>query len=93
MPEIKTLLDGLAMGESPRWHQDRLWFSDWGTQEIIATDLEGNREVVLQVPFSLPFCIDWLLDGRLLVVSGRKGLLLRQDADGRLVTCRPEAAF
>src|SRR5215831_10600948 len=85
MPEMKTLLTGLAMGESPRWHDGRLWFSDWGAQEIIATDVEGKREVVLQVPFSLPFCIDWLRDGRLLVVSGREGLLLRQDADGRLV--------
>jgi sugar lactone lactonase YvrE len=83
---MRTLLTGLAMGESPRWHQDRLWFSDWGAKEIIATDVEGNREVVLRVPFSLPFCIDWLRDGRLLVVSGREGLLLRQDADGRLVT-------
>src|SRR5262252_2113003 len=86
LPEFKTLLTGLAMGESPRWHEDRLWLSDWGAQEIIATDLQGNHEVVLHVPFSLPFCIDWLLDGRLLVVSGREGLLLRQDADGRLVT-------
>ena len=86
MPDMKTLLTGLAMGESPRWHDGRLWFSDWGAQEIIATDLEGNREVVLRVPFSLPFCIDWLPDGRLLVVSGREGLLLRQDAGGGLVT-------
>src|SRR5215469_13478979 len=86
MPEMKTLLTGLAMGESPRWHDGRLWFSDWGAQEIIATDLEGNRKVVLRVPFSLPFCIDWLPDGRLLVVSGREGLLLRQDAGGGLAT-------
>ena len=56
---VKTLLTGLAMGESPRWHDGRLWFSDWGAQEIIATNLEGNREVALRVPFSLPFCIDW----------------------------------
>src|SRR5215510_4284931 len=86
MPEIKTLLTGLAMGESPRWHEDRLWLSDWGAQEIIASDLEGNREVVLRVPFSLPFCIDWFPDGRLLVVSGREGLLLRQLGGGGLVT-------
>jgi sugar lactone lactonase YvrE len=43
--EVKPLLTGLAMGESPRWHEDRLWFSDWGAQEIIAVDLDGNREV------------------------------------------------
>src|SRR5215831_10373863 len=85
-PEMKTLLTGLAMGESPRWHDGRLWFSDWGAQEIVATDLEGNREVVLRVPFILPFSIDWLPDGRLVVVSGREGLLLRQDAAGGLVT-------
>src|SRR5262249_6810359 len=86
IPEMKTLLTGLAMGESPRWHDGRLWFSDWGAQEIIASDLEGNREVILRVPFSLPFSIDWLPDGRLLVISGREGLLLRQDAGGSLVT-------
>jgi sugar lactone lactonase YvrE len=85
-PEMKTLLTGLAMGESPRWHEGRLWFSDWGAQEIVATGLEARREVVVHVPFSLPFCIDWLPNGRLLVVSGREGVLLRQDAGGSLVT-------
>jgi sugar lactone lactonase YvrE len=38
------------------------------------------------VPTSLPFCIDWLPDGRLLVVSGPERLLLRREADGSLVT-------
>src|SRR5215831_1267963 len=85
-PEIKTLLTGLAMGESPRWHQGRLWFSDWGAREIVAVDLEGNHEVVLRVPFGLPFSIDWLPDGRLLVVSGREGLLVRREASGSLLT-------
>jgi sugar lactone lactonase YvrE len=33
---VKTLLTGLAMGESPRWHDNRLWFSDWGAQQITA---------------------------------------------------------
>jgi sugar lactone lactonase YvrE len=84
--EIRTLLTGLAMGESPRWHEDRLWCSDWGAQEIIAVDLDGHCEVALRVPFSLPFCIDWLPDGRLLVVSGREGLLLRREPGGSLVT-------
>jgi sugar lactone lactonase YvrE len=74
------------MGESPRWHEGRLWFSDWGAQEILAVDLTGRSEVVVRVPFALPFCIDWLHDGRLLIVSGREGLLIRRDHDGSLVT-------
>src|SRR4029453_18142629 len=73
------------MGESPRWHENRLWFSDWGAQEIIAVDHRGRSEVALRTSFSLPFCIDWLPDGRLLIVSGREGLLLRQEPDGALV--------
>src|SRR2546428_3134090 len=74
------------MGESPRWHENRLWFSDWGAQEIVAVDLDGNREVVVRTPFGLPFCIDWLPDGRLLIVSGRECLLLRRELDGSLVS-------
>ena len=84
--EVKTLLTGLAMGESPRWRKDRLWFSDWGAQEIIAVDLDGNSEVVVRTSFGLPFCIDWLPDGRLLIVAGRESLLLRRESDGTLVT-------
>ena len=79
-------MTGVAMGESPRWHQQRLWFSDWGAQQIIAVDVDGRNEVAVRVPFALPFCIDWLPDGRLLVVSGREGLLMRREHDGSLVT-------
>jgi sugar lactone lactonase YvrE len=86
VPEVQTLLTGLMFGESPRWHEDRLWFSNWGMQEVIAVDLEGKSEVVVRVPTTIPFCIDWLHDGRLLVVSGREGLLLRREPDGSLVT-------
>lgn len=82
---MKTLMTGLVFGEQPRWHEGRLWFSDWGTQEVIAVDLMGNREVILKAP-SFPCCVDWLPDGRLLVVSGRDGLLLRREPDGSLAT-------
>ena len=84
-PEVRMLLTEIAMGESPRWHENRLWFSDWGAQEIVTVDLDGNREVVVRTPFALPFCIDWTADGQLLIVSGREGLLLRRDPNGSLV--------
>src|SRR5215472_2949207 len=84
--EMLTLMTGVAMGESPRWHQGRLWFSDWGAQEIIAVEVDGKSEVAVRVAFALPFCIDWLRDGRLLIVSGREGLLMRREHDGSLVT-------
>jgi len=79
-------LTGLAFGESPRWHENRLWFCNWGMQEVVAVDLEGKSEVMVRVPTTIPFSIDWLPDGRLLVVSGSEGLLLRREADGALVT-------
>jgi sugar lactone lactonase YvrE len=86
VPESRTLMTGLAFGESPRWHEGRLWLCNWGAQEIVAVDLDGVGEVVLRVPTTLPFCIDWLPDGRLLIVSGPEGLLLRREDDGSLVT-------
>ena len=85
MSDVRVLMNGLVFGEQPRWHDDRLWFSDWGTQEVIAVDLDGNSEVVLRGR-SFPLCVDWLPDGRLLVVSAREGLLLRQERDGSLQT-------
>ena len=87
MPELRTLLTaGVVVGESPRWHEDRLWFANWGAQEVVAVDLAGNSEVVARVETTIPFSIDWLPDGRLLVLSGRESLLLRQEPDGSLVT-------
>ena len=85
MPELQLLMTGLIFPESPRWHGDRLWLADWGAQELIAVDLQGQSEVITQVP-SFPFSIDWLPDGRLLIVSATNGLLLRREQDGSLVT-------
>jgi sugar lactone lactonase YvrE len=85
--EPRVLLTGLGFGESPRWHEGRLWFANWTTQEVIAVDPDdGRSEVILRVPTTLPYSIDWLADGRLVVVSGQERLLLRQDTDGSLVT-------
>ena len=81
--DLHVLLAGLAFGESPRWHDGRLWFSDWMAQEVIAVDTEGKSEVITHVQ-SLPFCIDWMPDGRLLITGGKS--ILRMEPDGSLVT-------
>ncbi len=83
-PELHTLMTGLAFPESPRWHGDRLWFSDWGAQDIMTIDLTGRSEVIVSDVRSFPFCIDFLPDGSLLVVANKR--LLRREADGSLTT-------
>lgn len=81
MSELQTLLTDLAFPESPRWHEGRLWLSDWGAQEVIAVDLAGKRQVITTVQ-AFPFCFDFLPDGRLLVIENQQ--ILRQEADGTM---------
>jgi sugar lactone lactonase YvrE len=69
MSEPRVILDGLAYVESARWHDGRLWFAHWGTDEIVAVDLEGRSEVVAHGPGGLGWSIDWLPDGRLLATG------------------------
>jgi sugar lactone lactonase YvrE len=80
-PEV--LLEGIMFGESPRWHDGRLWFSDWGAHQVIALDVTGGHEVMAAVA-SFPMCIDFLPDGRLLVVDSAQRRLLRREPDGTL---------
>jgi sugar lactone lactonase YvrE len=82
-PEPTVLADGLGLGESPRWHEGRLWFSDWVDQTVQALDPEGGPEVITKVA-SMPFSIDWLPGGPMLITSGSR--VLRMDPDGSLDT-------
>jgi sugar lactone lactonase YvrE len=79
----RVLMEGIGLGESPRWHDGRLWFSDWVAHQVIALDPGGGSEVMAEVD-AFPFSIDWLPGGPMLVTAGRE--LLRMDADGSLVT-------
>lgn len=79
--EPKVLLDGLAFGEGPRWHDGKLWFSDMHAHEVMTVDLEGRAETVVGVP-GQPSGLGWLPDSRLLVVSMTDRRLLRLDPEG-----------
>ena len=78
MPELVTVLDGLAFPEGPRWHDGRLWFSDQHDRRVVATDADGKSETVVDVP-EQPSGLGWLPDGTLLVVSMLDRKLMRYD--------------
>lgn len=83
MSDASVLAGGLALGESPRWHDGRLWVCDWVAGEIVTLDHAGVREVVRTMA-GLPFSIDWLPDRRLVVTSGGARRVLREQPDGSL---------
>jgi sugar lactone lactonase YvrE len=83
---MTVLMEGITFGESPRWHDGRVWFSDWGAHQVIALNPDdGRHEVIVSVP-SFPMCIDFLPDGRLLVVDSAQRRILRREPDGSMVT-------
>lgn len=83
MTETRLLADGLAMGESPRWHDHRLWVCDWMAGDVLTIDHAGNRQV-MRTMSGLPFSIDWLPDRRLVVTSGSARQVLCEQPDGSL---------
>jgi sugar lactone lactonase YvrE len=70
-----VVLGGIVMGESVRWHDGVLWFSDWGAGEVVRV-VGGRAEVVGRVE-GLPFCLEWTPAGELLVVEGRQAVVTR----------------
>jgi len=80
--EPRVLLRDLGMGESPRWRDGRLWFSNWGTDEIVAVDLSGNSEVMGRGGGGSGWATNWLPDGRMLITGNE---LVRVEPDGSRV--------
>jgi len=80
--ELRTLVEGGAYFEAPRWHEGRWWVSDFYRYGVFAVDTDGRSEQVLEVS-GQPSGLGWLPDGSLLVVSMRDHRLLRF-ADGAL---------
>lgn len=83
-PAFTPLASGFSFLEAPRWHDGRLWLSDFYTHRVLTVDLAGRVETVAEVP-QQPSGLGWLPDGRLLVVSMRDRRLLRREPDGTLV--------
>ncbi len=81
---MDVIADGIVFGESPRWRAGKLWFSDWGAGRVLSI-APGDTPTVEAEVASFPMCIDFLPDGRLLVVSSADRQVLRREPDGSLV--------
>jgi sugar lactone lactonase YvrE len=81
--DMAVVLDGFSYLECPRWRDGRLWVSDFYTNQVLATDRDGNTEVLAEVP-GQPSGLGFLPDGRALIVSMRDHRILVRDDSGRL---------
>jgi sugar lactone lactonase YvrE len=72
---------GLTFGEGPRWHDGRLWLSDFYQHRVLAIAEDGRAETIVEFA-GQPSGLGWLPDGRLLVVSMLDRRLLRLDPGG-----------
>ncbi|MFM8303525.1 MAG: SMP-30/gluconolactonase/LRE family protein [Actinomycetota bacterium] len=78
MTTTRLLRSGLRFGEGPRWHDGRLWYSDFYDHAVHAIGLDGDDERVVEVP-GQPSGLGWLPDGSLLVSSMTDRQVLRWD--------------
>ena len=78
MPNPRPVLRDLTFTEAPRWHEWRLWFSDFYSHRVIAVSPSGVAETIVTVP-QQPSGLGWRPDGTLLVVSMLDRKLLRVD--------------
>ena len=84
MSGLPVLLRGLDFGEGPRWHDGRLWFSDFHQHTVSSVGDDGARKVELELD-DFPSGLGWLPDGRLLVVAMESRRVVRVETDGEIV--------
>jgi sugar lactone lactonase YvrE len=84
MSDLAVVVEKYSFLEGPRWHDGRIWVSDFYTHQVVSADEHGgDLRVEAQVP-AQPSGLGWLPDGRLLIVSMRDHRLLRREPDGAL---------
>jgi sugar lactone lactonase YvrE len=79
--DVKIVVTGRGLVESPRWHNGQFWFADWTAGEILSVGDGGACQVRARMP-APPLCFDFAADGDLLIVSSAAGELIKQKPDG-----------
>jgi sugar lactone lactonase YvrE len=82
--QASPFIDGLHFGESPRWHEGRLWYADFYDETVQSVGEAGDVRIEATVEGE-PAGIGWLPDGRLLVVTRKPRTVLRLEPDRRLL--------
>lgn len=80
MTEIawEQLVDGVDFGEGPRWHEGRLWYSDFYQRRVYTVTEAGKRETIVEID-DRPSGLGWMPNGDLLMVAMSSKQLLRYD--------------
>ncbi|MHB8379410.1 MAG: SMP-30/gluconolactonase/LRE family protein [Acidimicrobiales bacterium] len=82
----RVLREGLAFGEGPRWHEERLWYSDFYRHGVYSLDEGGVDERLEHVVPGQPSGLGWTSSGDLLCVSMTDHRVLRfHDGEESLV--------
>ena len=79
----RVLTDGLYFGEGPRWHDGRLWFSDFHAHAVKSVSLAGDLRTECEID-DRPSGLGWMPDGSMLIVSMTKRQVLRRSRDGTI---------
>lgn len=81
-PRPVRLLDDIQFGESPRWHDGRLWFADILDGKVYHAGMDGSRALVADFSPSRPSGIGFLPGGDALVVDMAMPGIVRIASDG-----------
>lgn len=79
--DVEVVHDGLDFGEGPRWHDGRLWVSDFFRHHVASFGPTGDPRVEVELD-DQPSGLGWLPSGELLVVAMTSRQVRRLDADG-----------
>jgi len=72
-----VIREGLAFGEGPRWHEGRLWFSDFYRHGVFSIAPDGSDERLEHAVPTQPSGLGWMANGDLLCVSATDHRVLR----------------
>jgi len=78
-----VLAEGIYFGEGPRWHEGRLWFSDFFVKSVKSVSLAGDVRVEFEID-DRPSGLGWMPDGSMLIVSMTKRQVLRRSPEGEI---------